>query len=483
MEKKAQNKIVYAIAVTILVTLAIQVYWNSKNYRANRVQLVNDVQAALDNSIDFYYTDLAKSSMKTITKKEEVITPLSKGRNLQSVIDSIIHSKIREAGKQLKGDSVKLFTIQDDAPVEISGPAAALLPGQPGGFSQAGALATKIVISLSNEEVDFKKLSAILNRELQKRRFDFKYAILHSKNGKTLNSYRTGKERFPLSVQSKSAYLPETSIVTLQFQDITALALKESLVGIVLSFLLSASIIASLLYLLKIINRQKQVALIKNDFISNISHELKTPITISLSANEAIQRFNSAGAIEKTEKYIDISNEQLHKLNLMVEKILETATLDTDQLFLKKEATNLTELLKNTLEKQQMNTAKELRFYAPDTVINAPVDRFHFENVIANIIENAIKYGGGTIETAIAQTPYTIAITISDNGTPIEKSQREKIFDKFYRIPKNNIHDVKGFGIGLYYARKIVEKHSGLLEIVPDPHKTIFKITLPCLIK
>jgi two-component system phosphate regulon sensor histidine kinase PhoR len=103
---------------------------------------------------------------------------------------------------------------------------------------------------------------------------------------------------------------------------------------------------------------------------------------------------------------------------------------------------------------------------------------FHFENAISNLIDNALKYGGNKVEVAIVQTPKRIEITVEDNGLGIEKSQREKIFEQFYRIPKGNIHDVKGFGIGLYYAKKIIEKHNGTLELVSNTNKTIFKIAI-----
>ncbi|RWW96722.1 sensor histidine kinase [Flavobacterium cerinum] len=481
MERKPQNRIIYTIAATVLLTICIQVYWNIKNYGTNKLQVLNDVQTALDNSVDFYYTDLAKTTVKTIDTQNEIFNEVGNNSEVQVMVDSIIKSTINEAK-----DSIQNSTDADSPPGSHSITRTfGITPGlPPEDRNNVEALATKIVISLINGEIDFKKFSTDLTTELTKRGFDFKYVITHSRNGKVLAHYgNTSEKKLPLSVQSQSAYLPEGTILKLQFPDITSLALQKGFLSILLSFLLSASIIASLLYLLRVINRQKQVAEIKNDFMSNISHELKTPITISLSANEAILRFNKDADTTRTEKFIDISNQQLHKLNLIVEKILETAVLDTDQLTIKKEKTDLVKLLRDIVEKQQMNTPKKIDFSSTYNAIDAHIDRFHFENVVANVIENAIKYGGDIIEVALSQTSYTVSITIADNGTPIEKGQREKIFDKFYRIPKKNIHDTKGFGIGLYYAREIMQKHLGNLEIVPDLNKTIFKITMPWLIK
>lgn len=485
MKRVSENKIVYIIAGIILITISIQVYWNIKNYKINRLQLINDVQTALDNSVDFYYTDLAKTNIKSANEKKEIIHgDISHSKGIQLILDSII-SRVKHTGKTPPSDTTVNVISMSSGNFHIENVTDEILKDSI--LKKTGTvneLATKIVISLSNEVVDFKKLSKVLNSELAKRGFNFKYAMSQSKNEKQLNEFHnSGKELLPLTVESRSAYLPEGSAIKLNFPDVNALALKASLIGMLLSLLLSVSIIAALLYMLKIINRQKQVALIKNDFISNISHELKTPITISISANEAIQRFSGTGDGARAEKYLNISNEQLQKLSLMVEKILETATLDTDQLQIKKENTDIVQLVQNTIDKQQLKTAKELLFESGNTEIMANVDIFHFENVIANIIENAVKYGGNTIETVITHNAHFVDITVTDNGTPIDKSQKEKIFDKFYRIPQNNLHDVKGYGIGLFYARKIIEKHAGTIILVPNVHKTVFKITLSCLIK
>lgn len=110
--------------------------------------------------------------------------------------------------------------------------------------------------------------------------------------------------------------------------------------------------------------------------------------------------------------------------------------------------------------------------------IVANIDSFHFENVISNLIDNAIKYGGNEIMIAVNEYDKNLFIEISDNGIAIEKIHREKIFEKFYRIPQNNLHNEKGFGIGLYYAKNIIVKHGGTLELTSD-ELTTFKISVP----
>jgi two-component system phosphate regulon sensor histidine kinase PhoR len=162
----------------------------------------------------------------------------------------------------------------------------------------------------------------------------------------------------------------------------------------------------------------------------------------------------------------------------MVEKLLETATLDSENLELNKDRYNISEVLTAVIEKHHMQNDKSVTRLIDDNVF-ASVDIFHFENAINNIVDNAFKYGGNTIEVVLKSKSSQIEIEVSDDGTSLSKANKERIFEKFYRVPKGNTHDVKGFGIGLYYTKKIIEKHDGSITIELNKDKTTFKIVLP----
>ena len=165
------------------------------------------------------------------------------------------------------------------------------------------------------------------------------------------------------------------------------------------------------------IRRQKQLAEVKNDLISNITHEFKTPIATIRVALEAIQSFNDKGPDERTSRYVDMSAQQLEKLNNMVEKLLETATLDSEELVLNREQVNLTELLDTLVHSEHLAASdKKVSFESGSQALSAWVDRFHFENALANILDNALKYGGDEIAVGIDDTAKGIVITISDSG-------------------------------------------------------------------
>ena len=198
------------------------------------------------------------------------------------------------------------------------------------------------------------------------------------------------------------------------------------------------------------------------------------------SAIEAIRLFNPLNDTEKTNRYLDISKMQLIKLETMVEKILETASLQTDELQLQKNKIEIDDFVEKIVNKfRETNGEKnwKINLLGKQAILN--IDAFHVENALSNLIDNAIKYGGNDITISIYKTEKNIEILVSDNGKTIDKAIQKNIFDQFFRGQKGNIHNVKGFGIGLYYARQIIEKHHGTLTLLTKNSNTVFKIILP----
>ena len=337
-----------------------------------------------------------------------------------------------------------------------------------------------VYIALSNDEIDFIELDSLFNSQLTSKNISTDYYFDYIELDEVIGTTKEASvDVFDFFANSKSTYLRPTQELRVFYSDPALSALKRSTSGILISMFLSLVVISSLFYLLRIIQKQKELAEIKNDLISNITHEFKTPIATVSTAIEAIENFNAIDDKEKTKKYLSMSNVQLKKLHQMVEKLLETATLDSEKLILKKESINIVDLITRITHKHQLLTDKKINFSSNIDTKWLAVDLFHFENAISNLIDNAVKYGGNTIEINVNSVLNTTEISVADDGEGIEKNQQEKIFDKFYRIPKGNRHDVKGFGIGLYYTKKIVEKHSGSIHLTSNNQNTIFKINLP----
>ncbi len=493
MNNKRHQWIIYIIASVIALTIAVQVYWNYREYQINKEQLITKVRSSIDTSVDYYFAELTKSSFITLTsidstnskKKSDTIKLKTKSRRLMfKKIDSTL-SDLTEK------DSTKVFLFnKGNHKFGMNDGKGFNFFRNPKFFAQnIDSIISKVVVSFSRDTLDLNKLNTHIAKEFERQNIQVKYALNFTYHKRVdydnieTKTQSLNIENFPknhLTVETKSHYLPYRSKLELFFTNTTANILTESLISILLSFLLSASTIASIIYLLHTINKQKQLAEVKNDLISNITHEFKTPIATIATVLEAMKNFNVLEDKEKSKKYVGMATSQTKKLHLMVDKLLETATLKQEEIELTKEPIVINQLLENIVEKYRLvNPEKEFVFDNKNGDITLIADAFHFENAISNIIDNAIKYGGNTISTKQNKTEKGVEIFIWDNGTGIPKKQKNKVFEQFYRIPTGNTHNVKGFGIGLYYTKKIIEKLNGTISISYNKkNETVFKIEL-----
>ena len=501
MNAKKQHWTLYFITATIVLTIAVQLYWNYNNYVDNKQRVQNEIQSSLDIAIDEYYTDLSKSNFFTIIDYDSINSKSSflkdfwnedinsskskvsissikissdyKGNvsSIPKILDSIfITDTIEFEFNDEKITPKKLTKYQPEIQkFKINSDSLKFLKG-----------IQSVAIALNNDEINFTRLDSIFTNQLSKKGIKTPhYLVLLEKDIKVGGSNKAKDIELSLFSNSKSTFLRPDQNLRAYYEDPTIEALKKSSTGILLSLLLSLSVIFCLIYLLKIISTQKELAEIKNDLINNITHEFKTPIATISTAVEAIESFNVLDNKEKTKQYAAISAFQLKKLHQMVEKLLETATLDSESLLLQKEPTNIVDLMAKIAKKFELLTKKEINFTTNIDSKILKIDRFHFENAISNLVDNAIKYGGDSIEVTLNSVLNVTEISVADNGKGIDKSQQERIFDKFYRVPKGNTHDVKGFGIGLYYTQKIIEKHNGSINVSSNFDNTIFKLQIP----
>jgi len=243
-------------------------------------------------------------------------------------------------------------------------------------------------------------------------------------------------------------------------------------------------ILASIITILIII-RQKKLDEIKTDFINNMTHEFKTPIsTISLAS----QMLSDTG-VEKTPPTIEhisgIIHDESTRLSFQVEKILQMSIFDREKSGLNLKKMDINELLQEVinsfkLKVESANGKIIENFDAENSVMQ--IDEVHFSNAIFNLLDNALKYRH-TAPLIIIKTwnhKHGLIISVQDNGIGITKDNLKRIFEKFYRVPTGNIHDVKGFGLGLSYVKKIVEDHGGKIKVESELNVgTKFEIFLP----
>jgi two-component system phosphate regulon sensor histidine kinase PhoR len=228
---------------------------------------------------------------------------------------------------------------------------------------------------------------------------------------------------------------------------------------------------------------QRKLAEAKNDFINNMTHELKTPLTTVSAAVETLERFGLQADPQKVKTYFSISQTELRRLSDLVDKVLTVATKERQTLVLHPEPVRPAELVQAAVQRHQLQASKRLQFeveMAPIDVVQA--DRLHLDGVINNLIDNAIKYSKEqvTIVVRSRRTAGGWQLTVKDDGVGIASGYQAAVFDRFFRVPTGNLHPVKGFGLGLYYVRQVVERHGGHISVRSEPGRgSAFTLWLP----
>lgn len=252
-----------------------------------------------------------------------------------------------------------------------------------------------------------------------------------------------------------------------------------------LSVLFIIIIILTFYYTFTIIYKQKKLSIIKNDFVNNMTHELKTPISTISLACEALGDKDLGNSETARDRFVSMIKDENKRLGVLVENVLQSAVLDREELQLKLENIDINYIIEKAVKNviiqvEKKNGTITINSKAKNTIIVA--DKVHITNVIYNLLDNANKYTPSMpkIEISTEDIVNGIAIKIKDNGIGISKENQQKIFEKLYRVPTGDRHDVKGFGLGLSYVKAIVYKHKGKISVNSTPNKgTTFIIQLP----
>ncbi len=250
-------------------------------------------------------------------------------------------------------------------------------------------------------------------------------------------------------------------------------------------FIIAVTILTFIL-LYRTVLRQQRLAVMKNDFISNITHELKTPIATVGVAIEALKSFNAMDDPQRTKEYLDISQNELQRLSLLVDKVLKLSMFEKKEIELKKEAFDLRELVNEVISIMKLQFEKHhaiVNFNISGENFIIEADRLHITSVLYNLFDNALKYSkeNPVIDVLLSSLPRDIIeLKVSDNGIGIAKEYQPRIFDKFFRVPMGNEHTIKGYGLGLSYVFEIVQRHMGYIVVDSELGKgTTFTVKIP----
>ncbi len=309
---------------------------------------------------------------------------------------------------------------------------------------------------------------------------EYSTEVLFSKDYKLYENLKTySTPLFPNDLKRKPMYL------TVRFPENnpTIASLLCAWMFPLLAFLFLSIIAFCFGYTVNTIIKQKKLSELTTDFINNMTHELKTPVSTIKLASEML--LDESVPVESNARFIKIIQDENQRLGSQIERVLQIAKIDKDKSKLKLEHLNVHEILEDVMEHsllqiEQKNGQLAYEFNSSQPVIEA--DRVHLTNIFNNLLDNAIKYTPQLpkLKVSTEDTEEGIVISFKDNGIGMNKEAQKKIFDKFYRVPTGNLHNVKGFGLGLAYVKLITEAHGGNISVISKPNQgSLFQLFLP----
>jgi two-component system phosphate regulon sensor histidine kinase PhoR len=340
--------------------------------------------------------------------------------------------------------------------------------------------------------LDQQLLDSLLLSELQKKGIStrFVYGIYSTSKNKTILESsgqfdsNSSKDNFVFTLYP-GEFNNTPDYLTIYFPYEIRYLLKQMASIILISIILIIIIMMIFIYIIRVIVWQRKLSEMKNDFINNMTHEIKTPISTISLACEALSEKDIRKNEMLADNYLNVINDENKRLGGIAEKILQAATIETGEFKLIKEKIDIHEVIDHVIntigihvEVKDGRITKKLN--ALKSVMNG--DKMHLTSVVTNLIDNANKYTPRKPEIVIStkNVDEGVLLTIEDNGIGISKENQNKIFDKLYRVPTGNIHNVKGFGLGLSYVKAIVERHGGKVTVESELKKgSKFSVYLP----
>ncbi len=504
---KRIGPVTFLVCISLLALIAFQIYWIKGEYDLKEERFKQDVNEAMRhvaNNIEKYST--AKQLVKKIKIKKQGIIVRDNAGDQQALLlnnDTLMD----KSGVNIQDNKfkVKLYdqTVVDSNGVQTESSQQQSLTTDSmtlDNLITSGALPilndkeldkelfkhkAKMVNEIFDElrsvnvysnykmRLDTLVLDSILRTTFREKNVEarFEYAVV--------NNFNEINVRFPaLNASCDSGYclfkknlMPGNMFIKPQylyvhFPNHKSIVFKSLWLNLLASTFVITILISAFWFTINTILKQSRVDEIKNDFISNMTHELKTPISTISLAGEMLSDKSIMKTPESVDRYVGMIRQENKRLSTLVESILQTSILEKGKFQLKKTSVDIHDIIKQGYENNRMildqkKGGMQLELNALSFVIQA--DKTHLTNIIYNLMDNAIKYSKEHPQITILteNNNQNLKIAVKDQGIGIPKEHLKRIFDKFYRVPTGNVHNVKGFGLGLSYVKAIVEKHHG----------------------
>jgi two-component system phosphate regulon sensor histidine kinase PhoR len=523
MKQIRVNIVVILLAVSVLSLLIIQTFQVIQLYERKTIQFNNNLRTSLErialrhekaedirrymrlvnNDFSAQYKDILKQEFKNLVPKNETVsiadtTIFEGGKKLSYLIikgkavDSL--SGVTTEQKVYARDVRELKDLFDKSnnplPTNDSMKIAIQLDEQvlQQIFKKARFVNDMMVqafrdniYSDQSRRIDIAFLDSVIRNELAGDDLpqNYKFAVANDSNKvfSFSSNPQTYDPKLVLGEAGKTVLFPSNIIdenihLYLFFPDKRSFVLQEMQNSLIISLILVVFIIASLIIMFRTIMEQKRLSEMKSDFISNMTHEFKTPIsTISL----ACQAMSDTDMIDEQSNaavspYVKMINQENNRLETLVESILQSAVIEKGDIKYKDEEINLVQLVENEIEKARFRIKSidgKIKFNDMFESVEFQADKMHVTNIISNLFDNAIKYSkeNPLIKVSLESDNKHVYLNVSDNGIGIKKEHIPRLFDKLYRVPTGNIHNVKGFGLGLSYVKAICDHYKWEIKV------------------
>ncbi|MEQ8684607.1 MAG: HAMP domain-containing sensor histidine kinase [Imperialibacter sp.] len=538
MSKNTLRWIIALMSVALMGLVAFQLYWIDAVIEVNQERFRKDVQTALTNAVDKLERQeamLVAFDNFNSNIKFRSVTPMAPG-NVRYIESTYKKWEVKsgeepvEASQKIKklpyGVQYQFESNEGDNIYVVQDTSVLVVPSSPGdGFSgftftseigdsthfavgqykktiQKAAQKTEMIQVALHEllfekptisnRIDPHQLDSLLASELENKGIntEYDYSIVDEESGKIVLASTNYQPKTGRHTEFRASLFPndllgEGSTLLISFPNQKSFLLQKIWTSMASSAVLLVTIIFCFGYAVQTIIKQKKISEIKNDFINNMTHEFKTPISTVALACEALQDEQVAVQPTFQKRYLKIISEENKRLGLQVEKVLQMAALDRKDFKLKLESVDINDLIEKAIDNVVLQVQKRNGTIATEMKANPakiPGDQMHLTNIIHNLLDNANKYSPEDPEILVktSNSKNGIVITVEDHGLGMSKESAQKIFDRFYRVPTGNLHDVKGFGLGLAYVKTMVEAHGGTIEVKSELKKgSTFEIHLP----
>ncbi len=463
--------IIGLMTVALVGIICLQIYWFDWNIRLNEEQFDKNVYAALNRvagKLQFLETSSAIKAMNKARDESGNVRRASQylengyaARSLENMTTSTGDGQSFE-DNVIMWETMKVVELLDSKPLAER--------------IQLDLLAKAVQDEISSRGINAAYQYGVYSKARNSYVIVNDHYVVEDSGPQITHGGAPTLYNSPYKVSLFTQDMESPGYLSLYFPSRTSLVLGSVIKTLVLSIIFTGIILFCFWYTIQVIYRQKQLSEMKNDFINNMTHEFKTPIaTISLAA-DSIGSPMIMSHPDKIKRFVDIIRQENRRMNSQVERVLQMALIDKKDFQISVEDMNLHEVIQQAVDNFSLQVEKRNGVLHTDLQAERPViegDATHIASIIHNLLDNANKYSPDKPDITIAtrDVPNGVEITVTDKGVGIGKEARKHIFDKFYRVHTGNIHDVKGFGLGLSYVKAIVTAHKGLVDVKSEPGK------------